>query len=503
MHLYNENDDNMRSKLTEHDFGMVPGAWEDMESRLNQVGTGSAVGSASWSAWFIIGAMVVATSIGILSYQWQLPAKFELQPMAEAQEAAIEVLPQAAIPTEKETEAPSLKPHQLAQAAASSKPAEQPIAKIDNTVAELQASNKASKANQPITATSTAVDNADKTKEEVKATDAQEQVPGVAPESNEPADGQRKTEVAEEQNNKIVYRRRTEVIHRFSESTLKWKPTELPTILSTRIQHNQQQILIDTPLIILENPFLTKKKDISYGVSAGLNSKIYGNGGNFSVAPVVGTFIRKSLDKQYAIQADLQYKLLLQQNQADLFATSKQPEALSMHVDVDPSAATSFEERTAKVYSIKRMHMFELPVAMIYKVHPKHEVSVGFKASYLFGVETASEVINGYSLKALGFSSLDLGALAGYEVALNDHLSLGIFYNVGFMNLARNTSVRADELGSSQTTSYQLNAEEIQQALDKGDQMLPISVNDTEQIFLQTPRNLYNSDLRILLRYFL
>ncbi len=491
-HLYNEQDDNMRSKLTEHEFGMVPGAWEDMESRLNQVGTGSAVGSASWSAWFIIGAMVVATSIGILSYQWQLPAKFEPQPMAEATVPSTKELPPAA--TEVQPTVSATNSHELGTTAANQS------AVINNEPvpsSNLQATGNSSNSSSAIPPAATT----NELPSLPEAIETQEQVPGSAPASEESTDGQRPM-ADNQQEDKNTYTRRTEVVHYFSESTRKWRTGELPSIMTDHIPQRRQTTLIDTPLIILENPFLTQTKDISYGISAGLNSKIYGAADRFSVAPVIGVFIRKGFDKQYAVQAELQYKLLLQQSKNDLLSLNNQPDYMSLQVDTDPGAASAYEERTARVYTIQRMHMFELPVSMIYKIHPRHEVSVGFKASYLFGVETASEIINGHSLTSLGFSSLDLGALAGYEFLLNDHLSLGLFYNVGFMNLARNTSVRANELSSMSNTSYQLSAAEMQQALDQGDQMLPVSVNEEEQIFLQAPRNLYNSDLRILLRYF-
>jgi outer membrane scaffolding protein for murein synthesis (MipA/OmpV family) len=260
---------------------------------------------------------------------------------------------------------------------------------------------------------------------------------------------------------------------------------------------NNGKPAVDTPIIILNNPFNAPQKAVKFGVSAGVNTKVY-NSDRFSVTPVLGAFVRKRLDSRYAVQADLQYKLLLNQS----FSPQAEPQAMQMEVDVDPSNEVLFEQRTAKVYDIRRMHLLELPVSFIYQLHKRHNVSLGMNVAYLFGVKTNNRTINQLSGREMGFNSLDLGALAGYEFAINERLALSVYYNVGFLNLARNAGARQQYLANNTATGFQFDDNQQQVLSQLEECLMPVQVSEEEQIFLQTPNNLYNSDLRILLRYF-
>ena len=70
------------------------------------------------------------------------------------------------------------------------------------------------------------------------------------------------------------------------------------------------------------------------------------------------------------------------------------------------------------------MHVLELPLSFLYQLHPKHQVAMGAKLAYVFGIQTSSAMIDNMPANDLGFSSLDLGALAAYEYSINEHFAV-------------------------------------------------------------------------------
>jgi hypothetical protein len=155
-----------------------------------------------------------------------------------------------------------------------------------------------------------------------------------------------------------------------------------------------------------------------------------------------------------------------------------------------------FQDRAAKVYNISEMHLLELPISFMYRLHKRHNVSLGLNVAYLYAVKTKNQEINSRSNEELGFSSVDLGAIAGYEFAINDNFALSVSYNVGFLNLARNTQIRQFALVDSETSYRLQNQHENEDGC-----LMPIHIDENEQIFFRAPNNLYNTDLKILLRY--
>lgn len=492
-HFYEHQDDDMRSKLTEHEFGQLPGAWEDMEKRLNKFSSHSGAGNASWSAWFVIGAMLVATTVGILFYQWQSPFGKTNTPVLanenSSEESGINKLTQTlkgkanrAITQEiippVSTNTNNTNAHIAATTTTLANPVGTPTHELKPATLAKEPTSDGTKDSQ--------------LKEEEEHL---EELPGIAPSPELDPNGQR----PDNNNSYPTYTRRTEVVRTFSESTLKWKNTALPTINATTASP-RRNTLIDTPLIILQTPFDVPQEVLQFGASAGVGTQIYGSTGKFSVAPVVGVFIRKKIDEKYAIQGELHYKMVLPQNFDSPFSKGQVAE-MEMTVDIDPSAEVNYQTRNARVYGIRSMHILELPVSFIYELNRRHSVSMGLKVSYLQGVQTANTVINNMSKEALGFSSLDLGALAGYEFAISNHFALGIFYNVGFLNLAKNTKETAAAYNDQFSGSYIMDEDQQQTSLMNGGRILPVQVDADEQIFFEAPRHLYNSDLKVLLRY--
>ena len=88
-----------------------------------------------------------------------------------------------------------------------------------------------------------------------------------------------------------------------------------------------------------------------------------------------------------------------------------------------------------------------------------------------------------------------MGALATYEFNLNKNISLAVTYNVGFLNLARNVSNRQQEMIDA-NPAYRMNNNETDEAC-----LMPVQLNNQEQVFFEAPTHLYNNDAKVMLRY--
>jgi hypothetical protein len=499
-HFYEHQDDSMRSKLTEHEFEMPQGAWENMAERLDALNQPSEVETASWSAWFIIGAMLIATTVGLVVYQWQMPFG---KNQAIAEESTLEK--EASFDKAEEK---LQKNNAILEQKATIPAAKQEVeTKADAGDDQLPPVPATPMEEAPEENAGQAMAIAENPQEQEIEDAPEEQKPEVAPNPDFQPDGQRPENF---NTNKPVYTRKTIVTHAFSESTLKWRNNQLPTLSAQpAIQKAQARLLRDTPIIVLENPYIiNNNKDWEYGLSAGLNTKVYGANGEFSVSPVLGAFIRKKLDAQFSIQADLQYKNLRKQSLQNPLGQNKEPDYVFLNVITEPNSGTTpatYEERMAEVYEMKQMHMIELPLSFLYQIHPKHQVGMGVKAAYLFGFQSGNATIDAMDQKDLGYNSLDLGALASYEYQINDHFALGVIYNVGFLNLVKQSSEMEATHTATWGANYDFSASQqtaLESSMGNEETMMPIRVTEDEQIFLQTPRSMYNTDLRILLRYF-
>ena len=69
--FYDNQDDDMRSRMSDHEFDMVPGAWDKMEHKLNKLEVPSM--SKNLVPWLSLGAMMLGVS-GLMFYYWyQMP----------------------------------------------------------------------------------------------------------------------------------------------------------------------------------------------------------------------------------------------------------------------------------------------------------------------------------------------------------------------------------------------------------------------------------------------
>jgi hypothetical protein len=166
-----------------------------------------------------------------------------------------------------------------------------------------------------------------------------------------------------------------------------------------------------------------------------------------------------------------------------------------MQMDIDPGSNILMENRTAQIYGIKELRMLELPLSFVYQLHKKHCLSLGFNTALLVGINTPKSNINNLPKSKLGFSSLDIGALAAYEFKLNKNLAISVSYNVGFLNLARNVGSRQQEMIDA-NPAYRINNNGTDEAC-----LMPVQLNNQEQVFFEAPTHLYNNDAKVMLRY--
>jgi hypothetical protein len=475
--FYDNQEENMRNKLTEHEFGMIPGAWEDMEKRLDKL-EGAAVSGGSMGTWVLVSALVVATTAAMLYYQLLMPyGKNNSELVIGTTEETTQH--QLAIQNETKNALVDIKDkndvENIAEVQANLIPSD------DANTDDLNQNVKL----RPTTLNKTLrpTERPELPEALIKAEIGSNQTAAKNTEVDE-----HKAIVVEKTSKTPVYTRKVEFIHTFSESHLKWRNE------NSNKENSTQKCLItigkDTPIIVLKTPYNTAPKSLQFGLSAAVNTKIY-NKERFSVAPVVGAFVRKRIASKYALQADLQYKLLLNHGAK----AGSAPRSMDMMLDVDPSEEVQYENRAAKVYEFRRMHLIEMPLSFIYRLNRKHNVSLGVNTAYLFAVKTNKKEINAMSTEELGFSSIDLGALAGYEYNINDRFSIALSYNVGFLNLARNTFNRSLSMNES-SQPYQFNGNHVEEEC-----LMPIEMSTDEPIFFEAPTQFYNTDLKIMLRY--
>lgn len=476
--FYDNQDDEMRSKFNKHEFNIPNGAWENMEKKLDRLEVPSI--TKNLAPWLSLGAMCVSIAVLLYYYQLQMPfgktaeiAKTENNTLLNKTLKKTELVI-------RESKSESTSPLKKNKLLATSDRKDPIIANTDsgsksaqNRIIEpaiLSQSLKSERANLsslPKKLEPTAFNS------DLTYNYNSNFITDIKSNNNFTSDNK----ITEEESQQTVLAI-AEHQQNFTVLILEKKPV---------ISINR---MIDTPLLALKTPNPIPVKMIRFGLSAGINTKVFADN-DFSIAPAAGIFVRRNINSRYALQADLQYKMLIKNR----LNKTEEASPMSMQLDVAPGAEILMQQRTAEVYSIKEMHMIELPLSFVYRLHKKHHVSLGINAACLFGVKTKNAAINNLSEKELGFSSLDLGALAGYEFNLNKNISIAVSYNVGFLNLARNAKVRQQDMIESNPT-YRLNRADTDEAC-----LMPVQLNNQEQIFFEAPSNLYNTDAKILLRY--
>jgi hypothetical protein len=476
-HLYDNQDDDMRSKLNGHEFDLPNGAWKGMENKLNRLEVPNM--SKSLAPWLSLGVMCIGIAGLLYYYQLQMPyGKLEKVVQTEAKNT-----------DHKESGKSELQKEVVERNSDNSRKTTISEIYVDDA-SIVTNSNGSSKAAQN-RIIEPAVHTHSIKSERVNLSELPKKLDPIAYSPTYDYNSNGNFIVDLKSKNESVS---SKAFHNEKSPESDAKFAEKPLITNVLILENKPVLqinkMIDTPLLVLKTPHFAPVKRTKFGLSAGINAKIFADN-DLSIAPAAGIFVRRYLNSRFALGADLQYKMLLKNRH-------NKPEGadlMTLQMDVDPSEEILMHNKTAEVYSMKTVHMLELPLSFVYRLHKKHNVSLGINTAFIFGVKTANADINNLSEKELGFSSLDLGALATYEFNLNKNISLAVTYNVGFLNLVRNVGSRQQEMIDA-NPAYRMNNNETDEAC-----LMPVQLNNQEQVFFEAPTNLYNNDAKVMLRY--
>lgn len=444
-HLYNNNDDKLRSKLTEHEFDRIPGAWDDMANRLDQYDFQPKAGSWWWS-FPIIGISLLVGSLSIGSY-WQKDA-----PVQAAKPFLVPVVAQQTTKTQVANQAPiaSIPVKKTVIAAKEEQDLVTPFQEPAKAIVQKKTIKKTTRAkkqaspvvlNKPLIVTK-------KTKEESSLIDAN------------------------------VKRTKTIIKRQYSVTPLK-KLSKEPSVVRTK----------KTPIVGsfgIGDQAVNQASRWKFSVQAGMNTKVYGQTQELSLSPYGGVTVGYRAGAHHGIQLGLQYKNMGKLKQEH--------------------ARTSVNSQLASVpvvsYGIQRIDMLEVPLVYQCYPHPRMNVSAGIKGAWLFNVETASPEINALSNKEKGIATFDLGILVGAEFNITKHIAVGLQYSLGMINL----TAPAEQANATYNDTQALGTPTTEQGTlyEAGEMLVPVSdkiENSAYQPMLKLPKKLHNTDLQVHLKY--
>ena len=234
----------------------------------------------------------------------------------------------------------------------------------------------------------------------------------------------------------------------------------------------------------ISNDNYKNKSPLKVDAYAGISTKILGSTQKVSVMPTGGVSVGYKITPKHAIQTGIQYKPIGLNGIGD---ASK--EELGYRAYNDGNAVT-------KAYSIDRLDMLELPLTYEYTPHPKFSVQAGVKGSWIFNKEASNHpALSKMKNNDLGIVNFDIGMLLGIEVFLHKNLSIGLQYSMGFMNLMQDANNRHEEMKANNIA----HRERAEHLTDNGECLVPIQSATDEMIRL--PKDLRNNDVQLLVKY--
>ncbi|MCP4442255.1 MAG: PorT family protein [Aureispira sp.] len=444
-HLYNNNDDKLRSKLTEHEFNIMPGAWDDMANRLDHYDFQPKAGGWWWS-FPIIGVSLLVGSLAIGNY-WKKDTLVQaekpfLTPVVAQQQATPKMTHPIAAISVKNLDAFKVAENQNTVSPFEEK-AEQPVKKKTvkkSTVAKVQ---------NPTVLAANPIISPEETKENKKTAEAN------------------------------VKRTKTIIKRQYSITPLK-KLAERPSMVRTK----------KTPIVGSFGIGDQEANNVSrwkFSVNAGVNTKVYGQTQKLSVSPYGGVSVGYRAGAHHGIQLGLQYKNIGKINKEN------------------PTTAVNSQLAAVPVvgYGIRRIDMLEVPLVYQCYPHPRMNVFAGVKGAWLFNVETASPEINALTNKEKGIENFDVSLLVGAEFNVTRHIAIGLQYSLGFVNLTAPAETTVLEYNSQYlgTTPAEMDQSVLR---DAGEMLVPTSVKSQDngyQPMLKLPKKLHNTDLQLQLKY--
>lgn len=457
--FYENNEDEIRSKLNNHQFEMKPGAWEDMEKRLNTVSRlNQNTISTVWGSWVFSGLLIATalTSTLLYFYHNHSEKKEIIASNKNNSENYTKEKSQSIIsPTSTQNNNQN---NQEANAGLS----------ISDIIPPVSTNNNSEKANNNPNQNNIIALQTKKIEE-----------PSIINTSKSSS-----IFFPEEQSR--IFKRKIETTYAYSSSMLQ-KLNQLDSKKINKI--NLIQDKPDSSIVFIDNR-KNKKNKLRFGLEAGTavniaNSKI-------AAAPVAGVFVRKELNRRQAIQADLQYKILL------LSAPPGQNE-IPVELTSYGTNNSTYERKNAKIQKLSQIHLIELPLSFIHKLNNKHSVSMGVTAAYLCAAGGNYHNSEQHPNSKVVFNKLDLGALTGYTYKISNNLEFTIYCQVGLLNLINNSAIHKITM-DQEGEQISIPQEELDK-MPEGEVLIPLEMNEDNPGFFQTPEKFYNTDLRMILRY--
>lgn len=479
--FYNNEDDFLRDKLVEHEFDVLPQAWEQMSALLDSQPV-VAKRSAGYYWW---GLSIAALIIGAASSVYYYGSK--KKPSIPATAVATTPVPMAlqtsttsnaksthqynattTIPAMESNTGIAFKNNTNITGSSASKDIVTTIAIANtstlNNNSTTQNSKSATNNRQtsaispaPTAATPVAVETSENNKEvekNISITTPPITTPKILSEGQEPR----------------VMKRRTEIIYQYS-------TTPLRALQEKRAQE------VGTFGIQEEVDF--KKSPIKFGVVVGGSAQMPAiSPSKVAFRPLLGAQVSAKLAKHHHVQLGAQYKNL---------AVDAAPAITNTTYTGDQS------QHQYNSHQIKGLHLVEFPVVYKLQPHPKYNLQAGVKPSLLLGIDSDAKQYVNWKEANTGLSSWDLGVLLGAEYTLNEHWSIGIQYTIGLMNMAQNAQVLHDQYQESNNLS---NDPLPEQAISKEQELLvPVGGDQGASHYLRVPDQIKNSDLQVLLKY--
>lgn len=501
--FYKNNDDQIRDKLTEHEFSQISGAWENMSKLLDQQQTVPKAASAWWWSLPLVAAAVLTgiISVGVYLNKDQTTTQIALTTQEQDEKSETTVVEEL---------------RQIASNNTNSQPVSNEVANSKEQNSNLLATNNAnndivanetsantttnstkkasqkgankgrtnSKQNNSIASSrqkTTASSNTN-SNEELNTSNGKEQN-DVLTKNDQLVDNQAVEDAVDNaegnKSNKKVKTTKTIVLYQYSTTPLmelqaKRKPIKEPEPTIGNFGINEE--------------WTTRRNPVKIGVFAGASAKMYGSTKKMSVMPTAGITATYKVAPRHAIQAGLQYKAMGQ-----LPSTSSNNETAALNYYTG--------QNSYKSHSITRIDMLEIPLIYQFYAHQKFNVQAGLKASWLFNTETTNPDFNNMTNDELGVSNFDFGVLVGLEYLFNKHLSLALQYNVGFLNLTAAGQIKQEQ-AMQQDAMIGVDSQEKANALStSGEIIVPVSSDATHQEILRLPSNLHNNDIQLLLKY--
>ena len=482
--FYNNEDDFLRNKLTNHEFDALPQAWEQMSALLDSQPV-VARRSAGYYWWGLsVAALLFGATSGIYYYNNKyLPANSSQPtttittntPMASINQSAnsynhknqqsviasVEQTTSAIAPTVQQ-QANNTSTATTTNNNTTSTVSSNSTVVINNGNSNVESTPLATTSPNPIGTTAT-----DYTTVSSNATTQSKEAQKLALPLNAPVTTPK---VLTEEQQRRIKKTRTEIIYQYSTTPLK------------ALQERRRKA-VGTFGIKEEVDF--KKSPIKFGVSVGASTQLPAiSPQKVAFRPTLGAQVSGQFAKRHHIQVGAQYK--------------------NLAVDTDaPIENSTYEgddnQSKHQSHQIKGINLVEFPV--VYKVHPhpRYNLQAGVKPAIVLGVNSDAQKSVDLRQANLGLSSWDLGLLLGAEYSLNKNWSVGIQYTLGLFNMAQN----AQPLHDQQQATNNLSSDPLpEQAIHKDSELLvPVGNNQGTAHYIRVPQQIKNSDLQLLLKY--